>query len=41
MIHIKSEDFLEDTEKDEERRFDNSNYEVERSLLIGKTTSPE
>ena len=40
MIHIKSEDFLEDIEKDEER-FDNSNYEVERSLLIGKTTSPE
>ena len=34
--HIKSEDFYKDIKDDVEKRFDTSNYEVNRPLPIGK-----
>ena len=36
IIHIKTEDFYEHIADDVEKRFDTSNYEVDRPLLIGK-----
>ena len=36
IIHIKTEDFFEHIADDVKKRFDTSNYEVDRPLLIGK-----
>ena len=36
IIHIKTEDFYEDIANDVEKRFDTSNYEVDRPLPMGK-----
>ena len=36
VMHIKTNDFYEDIASDVENRFDTSNYEVTRSLPIGK-----
>ena len=36
IMHIKTEDFYEDTTNDAEKRFDTSNYEVNRPLPMGK-----
>ena len=36
IINIKSEDFYEDIAEDVEKRFDTSNYEVNRPLSTGK-----
>ena len=36
IIHIKTEDFYKDIADDVEKRFDTSNYEVNRPLLTGK-----
>ena len=36
IIQIKTEDFYEDIADDVEKRFDTSNYEVDRPLPIGK-----
>ena len=36
IMHIKTEDFYEDIANDVEKRFDTSNYEVNRPLLKGK-----
>ena len=36
IIHIKTEDFYKDTADDVEKRFDTSNYEINRPLPIGK-----
>ena len=36
IMHIKTEDFYEDTTNDVEKRFDTSNYEVNRPLPMGK-----
>ena len=36
IIHIKTEDFYEDIANDVEKRFDTSNYEVNRPLPTGK-----
>ena len=36
IINIKSEDFYEDIADDVEKRFDTSNYEVNRPLPTGK-----
>ena len=36
IIHIKTEDGYEDIANDVEKRFDTSNYEIERPLPIGK-----
>ena len=36
MMHIKTEDFYEDIANDVEKRFDTSNYDVDRPLPIGK-----
>ena len=36
IMHIKTEDFYKDIANDVEKRFDTSNYEVNRPLLIGK-----
>ena len=36
LMHIKTEDFYEDIANDVEKRFDISNYEVDRPLLTGK-----
>ena len=36
IMHIKTEDFYKDIADDVEKRFDTSNYEVNRPLLIGK-----
>ena len=36
IINIKTNDFYEDIASDVENRFDNSNYEVNRPLTMGK-----
>ena len=36
IIHIKTEDFYKDVADDVEKRFDSSNYEVNRPLPIGE-----
>ena len=36
VMHIKTEDFYEDIANDVEKRFDTSNYEVNRPLPTGK-----
>ena len=36
IIHIKTEDVCEDNENDAEKRFNTSNYGVDRPLPIGK-----
>ena len=36
IISIKTEDFYKNIADDVEKRFDTSNYEADRSLLIGK-----
>ena len=36
IMHIKTEDFYKDIANDVEKRFDTSNYEVNRPLPIGK-----
>ena len=36
FMHIKSEEFFEDIADDVEKRFDTSNYEVNRPLPAGK-----
>ena len=36
IIHIKTEDFYKDIANDVEKRFDTSNYEVDRPLPMGK-----
>ena len=36
IMHIKTEDFYEDIANDIEKRFDTSNYEVNRPLPTGK-----
>ena len=36
IMHIKAEDFYEDVADDVEKRFDTSNYEVNRPLPTGK-----
>ena len=36
IMHIKTEDFFENIANDVEKRFDTSNYEVDRRLLTGK-----
>ena len=36
IIHIKTEDFYKDIDNDVEKRFDTSNYEVNRLLRTGK-----
>ena len=36
MMHIKTEDFYKDITHDAEKRFDTSNYEVNRPLPTGK-----
>ena len=36
IMHIKTEDFYKDIANDVEKRFDTSNYEVNRPLAIGK-----
>ena len=36
IMNIKTNDFYEDIANDVENRFDNSNYEVNRPLLMGK-----
>ena len=36
IIHIKTEDFYEDIADDVERKFDTSNYDVNRPLSTGK-----
>ena len=36
IMHIKTEDFYKDIVNDIEKRFDTSNYEVNRPLSIGK-----
>ena len=36
IIHIKTEDFYKDVANDVEKRFDTSNYEVNRPLPTGK-----
>ena len=36
IMHIKTKDFYEDIANDVEKRFDTSNYEVNRSLPTGK-----
>ena len=36
ITHIKTEDFYKDIANDVEKRFDTSNYEVNRPLAIGK-----
>ena len=36
IMHIKTEDFYKDIVKDVEKRFDTSNYEVNRPLPTGK-----
>ena len=36
IIHIKTEDFYKDIADDVEKRFDTSNYEINRQLPIGK-----
>ena len=36
IMHIKTEDFYEDIANDVEKRFDTSNYKVNRPLPIGK-----
>ena len=36
IIYIKTEDFYEDIANDVEKRFDTSNYEVDRPLPTGK-----
>ena len=36
IINIKTEHFYEDIANDIEKRFDTSNYEVNRQLLIGR-----
>ena len=37
IMHIKTEDFYKDIADDVEKKYDTSNYTVERSLPIGKT----
>ena len=36
VMNIKAEDFYQDIANDVEKRFDTSNYEVDRPLPIGK-----
>ena len=36
IMHIKTEDFYKDIANDVEKRFDTSNYEVNRTLSTGK-----
>ena len=36
IMHIKTEDVYEDIMDDVKKRFDTSNYEIKRPLLIGK-----
>ena len=36
IINIKTEDFYEDISNEVEKRFDTSNYEIKRSLPIGR-----
>ena len=36
IMHIKTEDVYKDIADDVEERFDTSNYEINRPLLIGK-----
>ena len=36
IMHIKTEDFYKDIANDVEKRFDTSNYEVDRPLPTGK-----
>ena len=36
IMHIKTEDFYKDNSDDVEKRFDTSNYEVNRPLATGK-----
>ena len=36
IMHIKTEDFYKDITNDVEKRFDTSNYEINRSLPTGK-----
>ena len=36
IFHVKSEDVYEDIVEDVEKRFDNSNYELQRPVLKGK-----
>ena len=36
IMHIKTEDFYKDIADDVEKRFDTSNYEINRPLPIGK-----
>ena len=35
-VHIKTEDFYKDIEEDVEKRFNTSNYEINRPLPTGK-----
>ena len=37
IAHIKTEDIYKDISEDVEKRFDTSNYNVNRPLLMGKT----
>ena len=39
IVYVKSEDIYADLAKDVEKRFDISNFEVERPLYIGKNTN--
>ena len=41
IMHIKTKDFYEDIANDVEKRFDTSNYEVNRSLPTGKNKKKE
>ena len=36
IFHVKTQDFYEDIANDVEKRFDTSNYKVDRPLPIGK-----
>ena len=36
LVYIKTEDIYKDISEDVEKRFNTSNYEVDRLLLIGK-----
>ena len=36
LFHVKTEDIQEDTAKEVEKRFDTSNYELQRLLPKGK-----
>ena len=36
IVHVKTEDIYKDIAEDLEKRFDTSNFEIDRSLPIGK-----